>query len=447
MNKLVSILLLSLIAAHTTRAQERIVVYDRDLGQDETIDVPEGMTMQMDSLLKEYNIQHYLAADRQCQTTSENPEFDRETYIRRLSRLPNVIEMPYNDIVRQFIDRYNTRRRHTVSYLLSAANFYMPIFEEALEAYQVPLELKYLPIIESSLNPNAVSRAGAAGLWQFMITTGKQYGLEINSVVDERCDPIKSSYAAAHYLSDLYKIFNDWTLAIASYNCGPQNVLKAIKRAGGDETDYWKIFHYLPAETRGYVPAFIATNYVMSYYCEHGICPAQFTMPEATDTIMLSRNVHFDQIRAVCNVPADELKALNPHYRTGLIPGDASPCILRLRPSGISAFIAAGDSVFNYRSDEIMGRETVEIAAAPPAPERPQRVRRDRDRDEDRGRGRGRDRERDRSSHRGAHTYLIKKGDNLGAIAAKYHTTVRDLQRLNNLRGDNIREGEKLRVK
>lgn len=437
MHKILSIIILSLLAANTAHAQERITVYDKNLGQNETIDVPEGMTMQMDSLLKEYNMRHYLAADKSCYTTNENPEFDRDTYIRRLSRLPNVIEMPYNDIVRQFIDRYNTRGRHTVSYLLSAANFYMPIFEEALEAYQVPLELKYLPIIESSLNPTAVSRAGAAGLWQFMITTGKQYGLEINSVIDERCDPIKSSYAAAHYLSDLYKIFNDWTLAIASYNCGPQNVMKAIKRAGGEEADYWKIYPYLPAETRGYVPAFIAANYVMAYYCEHGICPAQFTMPAATDTIMLNRNVHFNQIMAVCNVPADELKALNPHYRTGLIPGDASPCALRLRPSGISAFIAAKDSVYNYRSDEIMGRETVEIAAAPPAPERANRGRRGRDRDDDRGRNR----------QKGGQTYTIKKGDNLGAIAARHHTTVKELKRLNNLRNDNIREGEKLRVK
>lgn len=209
-------------------------------------------------------------------------------YIERLSRLPNVMEMPYNEIVQKFIDRYTGRLRHSVSYMLGASNFYIPIFEEALEAYGLPLELKYLPVIESALNPKATSHAGAAGLWQFMVATGKQYGLEINSLIDERRDPIKSSYAAAHYLKDLYNIFGDWSLVIAAYNCGPENINKAIHRADG-QADYWKIYPYLPRETRGYVPAFIAANYVMNYYCEHNICPMRTTLPAKTDTVVVSR--------------------------------------------------------------------------------------------------------------------------------------------------------------
>ena len=185
-----------------------------------------------------------------------------------------------------------------------------------------------------------------------MISTGKVYGLDVNSLIDERRDPIKSSYAAAHYLQDLYQIFGDWTLVIAAYNCGPANVNKAIRRAGGSR-DYWQIYPYLPQETRGYVPAFIAANYVMNYYCEHNICPMTTTLPPSTDTIIVDRDVHFDQIVAVCNVKAEEVKALNPQYRTGLIPGAKKSCILRLPTHGISAFIAAGDSVYTYKSDEL----------------------------------------------------------------------------------------------
>ena len=196
--------------------------------------------------------------------------------------------MPHNDVVQKFIDRYSGRLRHSVSYMLGASNFYMPIFEEALEAYNLPLELRYLPVIESALNPTAVSRVGATGLWQFMLVTGKHYGLKVNSLVDERRDPVKSSYAAAHYLSDLYKIFGDWNLVIAAYNCGPDQINKAIHRSNGSR-DYWQIYPYLPKETRGYVPAFIAANYIMTYYCEHNICPMTTRLPAKTDTIMVDR--------------------------------------------------------------------------------------------------------------------------------------------------------------
>ncbi len=198
------------------------------------------------------------------------------------------MEMPYNDIVRKFIDMYAGRLRNQVSFMLSACNFYMPIFEEALDAYGLPLELKYLPIIESALNPSAVSRAGASGLWQFMIGTGKIYGLESNSLIDERRDPIKATWAAARYLKEMYDIYGDWNLVIAAYNCGPGTINKAIRRAGG-ETDYWKIYNLLPKETRGYVPAFIAANYVMTYYCDHNICPMETNIPASTDTVQVTK--------------------------------------------------------------------------------------------------------------------------------------------------------------
>ena len=210
--------------------------------------------------------------------TSSNPVISDSIYIDRLSRIPSVIEMPFNDIVKKHIEAYTGRLRNKVSFMLAAANFYMPLFEEALDTYDLPMELKYLPIIESALNPKALSRQRASGLWQFMLRTGKIYGLDNNTLVDERRDPVKSTWAAVRYLKDLYNIYNDWNLVLAAYNCGPGNVNKAIRRAGG-ETDYWKIYPFLPKETRGYVPGFIAANYVMTYYCEHGICPMDSQLP------------------------------------------------------------------------------------------------------------------------------------------------------------------------
>ena len=203
--------------------------------------------------------------------------------------------MQYNEGVQKFINHYGGKLRRSVSFMHGANNFYMPIFEEALEAYNLPLELKYLPVIESALNPKAVSRVGATGLWQFMLSTGKRYGLEVNTLYDERRDPVKASYAAAHYLRDLYKIYDDWNLVIAAYNCGPAKVNKAIHRAKG-ETDYWKIYPYLPKETRGYVPAFIAANYIMNYYCDHNICPMVTELPMKTDTVEVNQDVHIEQI-------------------------------------------------------------------------------------------------------------------------------------------------------
>ena len=340
--------------------EDEIIVLDQT-GNEEVIEFPEAMTYDLDSLLSLYMSQNYLDAE-DCNMKNVNPEFSKDEYIDRLYRMPCVMEMAYNDVVQQFINRYSGRLRHSVSYLLGASNFYMPIFEEALETYQLPLELKYLPIIESALNPKAVSRVGAAGLWQFMPGTGKHYGLQINSLVDERRDPIKSSYAAARYLRDLYKIFGDWNLVIAAYNCGPGNINKAIHRAGNENKDYWHIYPYLPRETRGYVPAFIAANYIMTYYSLHNICPMTSRLPAKTDTVMVTRNLHLEQVASVIGLNIDLLRALNPMYRRDIVPGATEPYPLRLPQTEIGKFLDMEDSIYSYRANELLTkRAEVEV--------------------------------------------------------------------------------------
>jgi membrane-bound lytic murein transglycosylase D len=334
--------------------EDEITVTDQS-GQEEVIEFPEAMTYDLDSLLNLYMAKTYLDAE-DCNFRDVNPEYTKEDYMERLYRMPCVMEMAYNDVVRQFIDRYAGRLRHSVAYMLGASNFYIPIFEEALETYQLPLELKYLPIIESALNPKAVSRVGATGLWQFMLATGKQYDLKVNSLVDERRDPVKSSYAAARYLRDLYKIFGDWNLVIAAYNCGPGNISKAIHRAGNENKDYWHIYPYLPRETRGYVPAFIAANYIMTYYSLHNICPMTTRLPAQTDTVMVNRNLHLEQVAEVLGLNIDMLRSLNPMYRRDVIPGATEPCPLRLPQAEISKFLDMEDSVYNYRADELLNK-------------------------------------------------------------------------------------------
>ena len=335
--------------------EDEITVTDQE-GNEEVIEFPEAMTYDLDSLLNLYMSKTYLdEPDDDCNVRDFNPTYTKEEYVDRLRRLPTVMEMAHNDVVQKFIDRYSGRLRHSISYMLGASNFYMPIFEEALEMYQVPLELKYLPIIESALNPSAVSRVGAAGLWQFMIGTGKQYGLQVNSLVDERRDPVKSSYAAARYLRDLYRIFGDWNLVIAAYNCGPENINKAIRRSNG-EKDYWRIYPYLPRETRGYVPAFIAANYIMTYYSQHNICPMSTRLPSKTDTVMVDKNVHLEQVAEVVGINIDLLRSLNPMYRRDIVPGASGLCPIRLPQTEVGRFIDLQDSIYNHRSDELLNK-------------------------------------------------------------------------------------------
>lgn len=411
------------LASLCGHAQNTITVYDESLGKEETVSLPEGMLVEeTDSMMRQWYTRTYLAYDSTaCNSTGEDIAYTPDVYIRRLQNLPNVVEMPYNAVVRKFIDQYTGRLRRGVAMMLAASNFYNPIFEDALEAYQLPMELKYLPVIESALNPCATSKAGAGGLWQFMPTTGKRYELEINSLVDERRDPVKASYAAARMLKGLYEIFGDWTLVIASYNCGPGNVSKAIKRAGG-ERDYWKIYPYLPAETRGYVPAFIAANYVMNYYCEHNICPASTRLPMGTDTIVVSRDVYMEQISELCNISIEELQALNPQYRTSRIPGNTHPCTLRMPMDAINIFLEKGDSVYTHRLQELSRRRQVVDVKEVPAVQKSK-------------------------SRQQAVTVTVRKGDTLGGIAQKHGTTVDKIKSLNKLKNSMINIGQKLRVR
>ena len=357
--KRIKTLLLALAASFITATAQtdEITVHNDQNGRDEVIDLPEGMSVSCDSLINEWMAKKYLYPDTTCANPDYNPTFTTEEYQERLRRLPVVMEMPYNSVVQKFIDQYSGRLRRTVSYALGAGNFYIPIFEEALDYYGLPLELKYLPVIESALEPKAKSPAGAVGLWQFMLATGKRYDLKVNSLIDERQDPYKSSWAAARYLRDLYKIYRDWNLVIAAYNCGPTNVNKAIHRADGVR-DYWTIYPYLPSETRGYVPAFIAANYIMNYYCEHNICPMKTKIPITTDTVTIMRDLHMQQVAELCNVDVEAIQALNPQYRTQLIPGSSGPMTLRLPTETLNTFIDLKDSVYNYRVDELLTRRS-----------------------------------------------------------------------------------------
>ena len=409
--------------------EDEIMVTDQD-GNEEVIDFPEAMTYDLDSLMNLYMSKTYLSQDGDCETGKENPTFDKEVYVERLKRLPTIVEMPYNDVVQTFIDRYSGRLRHSVSYMLGASNFYMPIFEEALEAYGLPLELKYLPIIESALNPTAVSRVGATGLWQFMLTTGKDYGLEVNTLVDERRDPVKASYAAAHYLSDLYKIFGDWSLVIASYNCGPGNINKAIHRAGGKK-DYWEIYPYLPSETRGYVPAFIAANYIMTYYSDHNICALRTKLPVKTDTVIVDRNVHLAQIAAVLDLDIDMLRTLNPEYRRDIVPGTTKPSAIKLALADAPRFIDNQDSIYNYNTAELLSkRDEVLINDDKPTFTSNKKKR-----------------STTRRTSGSSRSVTVRRGDTLSQIAKRNGTTVARLKQLNGIRGNNIQAGKKIRVK
>lgn len=405
---------ISLLSGQET---EKSIVISAADGQKEEIDLPQGMISTTDSLYLDWISKHYINPNENCTMRTENPPVSDSIYMDRLKRIPAIIEMPYNEIVRKFIDMYATRLRQKVAFMLSANNFYMPIFEEALDLYDLPLELKYLPVIESALNPMATSTQGATGLWQFMLRTGQVYGLKVNSLVDERRDPIKSTRAAARYLKDLYDIYQDWNLVLAAYNCGPGTINKAIRRAGGDK-DFWEIYNYLPKETRGYVPAFIAANYIMTYYCEHYISPMEMRMPESTDTIHVSRPLNLNQVADVCKINIDELRALNPEFKKDLIPGNEKPYALRLPTNMVSTFIDKEDSIYAYKADTYLTRRpTVAVKNAT-------------------GTSKGK-----------AVYHRIRNGETLGGIAARYGVSINQLRRLNGIKGSNIRAGKSLRIR
>ena len=405
MNKLIALLTIILCCNLPISAQE-------------SEEMPLGMTMPIDSLLNDWKTRTNLIYDTDCTNSAVIPQFSDSIYIDRLQRMPTIMEMPYNAIVREYIDRYAVKLRNQVSVMLAANNFYMPLFEEALDAYDLPLELKYLPIIESALKPTARSRAGALGLWQFMLKTGRLYGLESNSLVDDRLDPIKATWAAARYLREMYDIYKDWHLVIAAYNCGPGNVNKAIRRAGG-ATDYWSIYNYLPRETRGYVPAFIAANYIMTYYCHHNICPMNTEIIPPTDTLQISRELHLQQVADVCDITIDELKSLNPQYKRNIIPGNTKPYSLRLPQPKIATFIDNQDTIYNHRAAELFkNRKTVAVSNKITP-----------------------------TVGKGTLSYhTIRSGETLSTIAQRYGVKVSQLKDWNGLSSNRIRAGKKLKI-
>lgn len=460
-------------------------------GKEEKIDVPEAMTTDLDSLMNLYKAKTLLKPDTDCNMPDINPVYDSAVYKARLAKLPTVIEMPYNGIVQAFIDRYTGQLRRKVAYMLGAQNFYLPVFEEALESYDLPLELKYLPIIESALDPNAKSHAGAVGLWQFMLKTARRYGLKVNSLVDERRDLVRASYAAAHYLSDLYKTYGDWNLVISAYNCGKDQLNKAISRSRG-ERDYWKIYPKLPAETRGYVPAFIAANYVMNYYCDHNICPLTSDLPQQTDTVMVDHDIHFEQIAQVLNVDVDMLQDLNPQYRRNIVNGRSGLTALRLPEALIPVFIDKEDSILNAdvkdykpkrtevevaggsdnytvnKNKVVFGKKKDDTTKANPEKASSDNVSSDNDDNDDDNASVSKSstrRSSKRSSRRSSRSnkssskskkskksdnpkhVSVKEGDTLSEIAERNHTTVSKLKKLNKISGSNIRAGKKIRVK
>lgn len=336
-----------------------------------------------------------------------------QVYIDRIKAMNSFITLPYNDIVRNYIILYSEKLSEKMSDVLGLCEYYMPIFDEIFNKYEIPEELKAMAVIESAMNPLAVSRAGAKGMWQFMYSTAKLYGLNINSFVDERMDPVKSADAAARYLKDSYAIFGDWNLAIASYNCGAGNVNKAIRRSGGKRA-FWDIWPYLPRETRGYVPAFVGALYTMSYYKEHGIRPNSIQMPAHVDTFKVNKMLHFGQISELTGVPMDIVRNLNPQYRHDIIPGNEREYVLRLPYTYTSSYIEHEDSLHTYKADVFFN---------------PVNIKKIKD---------GGDGERI--------TYKVKSGDYLGKIAARYGVSVAQIKRWNNLSSNNIRVGQRLTI-
>lgn len=333
-----------------------------------------------------------------------------EVYIERIKKMNSFITLPYNDIVKRYIILYSEKMPERMSNMLGLCSYYMPIFQETLNRYDMPEELKAMAIIESALNPLAVSRAGAKGMWQFMYATAKMYGLHIDSFVDERLDPVKSADAAARYLQDAYEIFGDWNLAIASYNCGAGNVNKAIRRSGSRA--FWDIWPYLPRETRGYVPAFVGALYAMEYHKEHGIKPAAVQMPAHVDTFKINKMLHLKQVSELTGAPLEELKNLNPQYRHEIIPGNDREYILRLPYTYTNAFIEHEDSVYRHKADVYFNPTTIK-------------------RIKEGGDG-------ERIVHK------VKSGEYLGKIATKYRVSVNQIKKWNNLKSNNIRVGQRL---
>lgn len=376
--------------------------------------LPESLDADMHKVLEGWHARHFSNPEDHCENEDENPYFPDEVYKMRMKSMPTVIPMTYNETVRKCIDLYSGRLRKTVRYMMGMADFYFPMIEQKLDANGLPLELKYLAVVESALNPIAQSRVGASGLWQFMLPTGKVYDLEINSLIDERLDPERATEAACKYFKEMYALYGDWHLVLAAYNCGPGNVNKAIRRSGG-KMDFWKIFPHLPRETRSYVPLFIAAAYVMTYHCDHNICPIRADFSVVTDTIMVERALHFDQIADILQMDKETIRFYNPQYKREIIPGNIRPSVLRLPIERTFAFIDNEESVYMYRMEELLANCTPIDSNEPE--NRKERI-----------------------------THTVKAGETVYTIANLYGVTAQNLRLWNGLRGSRVAQGKKLRV-
>jgi membrane-bound lytic murein transglycosylase D len=380
----------------------------------------------LDSLLNSYylqqsNVDNDLAVD----TAAESIEYSNipdSVYAERLARIPTAIKMTYNPIVRKYIEMYSQRKKDRVQVMLGLSEYYFPIFDDIFDYYGLPNELKYMSIIESALNCRARSRTRAIGLWQFMYGTGKLYGLTINSLVDERRDPIKETHAAAKFSKDLFNVFGDWQLVIAAYNCGPGNVKKAIRRSGG-KRDFWEIYKFLPRETRGHVPAFIAATYVMNYYKEHNLKSVKSDFPRVTDTIVIHDDLHLMQVSCVLGVPMEQLRDLNPQYIRDIIPAKGTSMVITIPADYTNKFIDYQDSIFAYKDSiffnpkELNKNPNFEARYYGTAPKGYVKIK-----------------------------HVVKEGETLGAISEKYRCRVNDIMDWNGLYSSRIREGRKLTI-
>lgn len=455
MNKAIYILLAgaSLVPTMPSTAKNRNVLDIKTEITDSNIIFPESYETDTRKMMEGWYMKNYTATDDRYRRLSDVNVSD-DVIRDRLAKLPTVIEMPYNSIVRSYIERYTARGREQVAALLGLSLYYMPIFEQALEENNLPLELKYLPVIESGLDPNAVSRHGATGLWQFMIGTAKGLGMEVSSLVDERRDPYVASQAAAKYLKDLYATYGDWSLAIAAYNCGPGNVNKALRRAGGDATnkDFWSIYHYLSPETRGYVPMFIAANYVMNYYPQHNISPVLPTKPLVTDTLMIRDRVHFDQISHVLDIPVEELRVLNPQFRADIIPGSADRQYTLVLPSQqCHAYLMSEEDIQEYEKEKYARRLTVEPGDEPNAQLAAEIASEVPVEDNTLPTLQAKPVETSSSNSTGSTTevsalHKVEPGQTLSSIARMYEVTPDQIKQWNSLTRNAVRTGQMLRV-
>jgi len=344
------------------------------------------------------------------------PYFDELVYEARLAKLDQQtpFDLIYNSAVKAYIDMYSLRKRVLVSRLIGLSQVYFPMFEEKLVKYDLPLELKYLAIVESALNPNAISKSGAGGLWQFMYPTGKMYGLEVNSYVDDRRDPLKATEAACRYFKYLYGMFGDWQMVLAAYNCGPGTLSKAIRRSGNKKT-YWEIRPYLPIETQGYVPAFIAVNYLMSFSKEHNIYPIAAKQSYFyADTVHVKQGVTFEAVSKIIDVPLEDIIFLNPAYKLKRVPGYGNYRHLYLPANKTGAFINNETAIYTYKRNEELSRDSIMFLAMQTAPSKK--------------------------------IHKVKKGENLQKIASKYQCSTSDLKQWNKIKGNAVKTGTKLVV-